>query len=139
MPRPAEPLIVDVEASGFGGHSYPIEIGLALEDGTKFCTLIAPAPDWTHWDESAEEVHRVSRDILETYGKPLDEVAGFLNAILAGKTVYTDGWVVDKPWLTRLFHAAGMDMDFEVTLPSVELPEVEWTFWTPDDAGETSG
>ena len=33
MRRPAEPLIVYVEASGFGGHSYPIEVGLALEGG----------------------------------------------------------------------------------------------------------
>tara|TARA_E500000331_G_C17248663_1_gene710151 strand:+ start:892 stop:1038 length:147 start_codon:yes stop_codon:yes gene_type:complete len=48
MPQVNEPLIVDVEASGFVGDSYPIEIGLALEGGSKFCTLITPAPDWTH-------------------------------------------------------------------------------------------
>ena len=129
MRRPTEPLIVYVEASGFGGHSYPIEVGLALEGGTKFCTLIAPAPDWTHWDDTAEEVQRVSRDILETYGKPLKDVAAFLNEILAGKTVYTDGWVVDKPWLTRLFHAAGMDMDFQVSSLEMILSTEQMETW----------
>ena len=129
MPQPNEPLIVDVEASGFGGESYPIEVGLALEDGSKFCTLIAPAPDWTHWDDDAEKVHRVSRDILETYGKPMQEVAEFLNTILAGKTVYTDGWVVDKPWLTTLFHAAGMQMDFTVSSLEMILSPEQMEIW----------
>ncbi|MBL6692026.1 MAG: hypothetical protein ISP91_16725 [Pseudomonadales bacterium] len=129
MPQPHEPLIVDVEASGFGGDSYPIEIGLALEDGSKFCTLIAPAPDWTHWDDDAETVHRISRDILETYGKPMQDVANFLNDILAGKTVYTDGWVVDKPWLTRLFHAAGVEMDFTVSSLEMILSPEQMEVW----------
>ena len=129
MPQPNEPLIVDVEASGFGGDSYPIEIGLAMEDGSKFCTLIAPAPDWTHWDDDAETVHRISRDILETYGKPMQDVANFLNDILAGKTVYTDGWVVDKPWLTRLFHAAGVEMDFTVSSLEMILSPEQMEVW----------
>ena len=34
------PLIIDVEASGFGPTSYPIEIGLALDDGHKYCILV---------------------------------------------------------------------------------------------------
>lgn len=129
MPQPQEPLIVDVEASGFGGDSYPIEIGLALQDGSKFCTLIAPAPDWTHWDDEAETVHRISRDILETYGKPMRDVANFLNDILSGKTVYTDGWVVDKPWLTRLFHAAGVEMDFTVSSLEMILSPEQMEVW----------
>ena len=29
MPSADRPLIIDIEASGFGGASYPIEIGLA--------------------------------------------------------------------------------------------------------------
>ncbi len=129
MAQPFEPLIVDVEASGFGGESYPIEIGLALEDGNKFCTLIMPAPDWTHWDDDAEKVHRVSRDILETYGKPMREVAMFLNEILHGKIIYTDGWVVDKPWMTRLFFAAGVQMEFTVSSLEMILSEEQMTAW----------
>jgi len=127
--QPVEPPILDVEASGFGGHSYPIEIGLALEGGGKFCTLITPAPDWTHWDDSAEQVHRVSRDIPETYGKPLKEVAQFLNEILYAKTVYTDGWVVDKPWLKTLFHAAGVPMEFTVSSLEMILSDAQMVSW----------
>jgi hypothetical protein len=44
------PAVLDVEASGFGAGSYPIEIGYIASDGTSYCTLIRPAPSWTHWD-----------------------------------------------------------------------------------------
>jgi hypothetical protein len=73
------PIIIDVEASGFGGQSYPIEVGIAMEDGDKYCSLILPAEDWIHWDSDAEKVYRIARDILETYGKPMREVAEHLN------------------------------------------------------------
>ena len=36
------PIIIDIEASGFGRGSYPIEVGLVLPDGTPHCFLIAP-------------------------------------------------------------------------------------------------
>ena len=88
------PLIVDIEASGFGQQSYPIEVGLALEDDHRYCALILPAADWTHWDDSAERVHHISRDILRSYGKPLVEVADQLNQLLAdhtGQTIETIG------------------------------------------------
>lgn len=123
------PLIIDIEASGFGAFSYPIEIGIALQDEKKFCTLILPAAEWTHWDEGAEKIHRIPRDILETYGKPMQEVTSQLNELLAGKTIYTDGWVVDKPWLTTLFHAAGADMQFFVSPLEMILSEPQMASW----------
>jgi hypothetical protein len=123
------PYIIDVEASGFGAASYPIEIGVALDHGDKFCTLILPSPQWEHWDESAEKVHRISRDILETYGTPIEEVADKLNELLGGKTLYSDGWVVDKPWLTTLFHAAGRQMHFTVSPLELILSEQQMARW----------
>lgn len=129
MAQPEQPFIIDVEASGFGARSYPIEVGLAMEDGQKFCTLILPAPDWDHWDDEAEKVHRVPRDILETYGKPMVEVAEELNRLLEGKTVYTDGWVVDKPWLTTLFHEAGVPMSFTISALEMILSEAQMAAW----------
>jgi hypothetical protein len=129
MPSADRPLIIDVEASGFGGTSYPIEIGLALDDGHKYCTLIQPAPDWTHWDAEAERIHRISRDILETYGRPLESVTETLNELLASRTVYSDGWVVDKPWLTTLFHAARADMQFRVSPLELILSELQMAAW----------
>jgi len=129
MPRVENPIIVDVEASGFGGMSYPIEVGIALDDDTKYCSLILPAPDWEHWDDDAEKVHRIARDILETYGKPIQEVAANLNRLLEGKTLYSDGWVVDKPWLTTLFGEAKMDMKFRVSPLELILSEQQMARW----------
>ena len=123
------PYIIDVEASGFGPGSYPIEVGLALEPGVKFCSLIAPAPEWTHWDAAAEQVHRVARDILEIHGKPLDQVAQGLNELLEGKVVYSDGWVVDQPWLIRLFSRVGIAQRFFMSPLEAILSEPQMAVW----------
>lgn len=129
MQRPQEPYIIDVEASGFGGHSYPIEVGVALTDGERFCSLITPAPNWTYWDKGAEDVHHITRDTLESCGKPAKEVARQLNDLLEGKTLYSDGWVVDKPWLTTLFHVAGEPMRFSVSPLELILSEAQMEQW----------
>lgn len=129
MARIIDPIIIDIEASGFGAHSYPIEVGVAIAPEGKFCSLIQPAPDWHHWDHEAEKVHRIARDILEIYGKPMQEVAGHLNDLFAGKTLYTDGWVVDKPWLTTLFHRAGLPMLFSVSPLEMILSEKQMACW----------
>ena len=129
MRRLEKPIIIDVEASGFGSRSYPIEVGVALDDDTKYCSLILPAPDWEHWDSDAEKVHRIARDILETYGNPIQQVAENLNRLLEGKTLYTDGWVVDKPWLTTLFYNAHMEMNFYVSDLEMILSEQQMARW----------
>lgn len=102
------PIIIDVEASGFGAGSYPIEVGVALPDGQTQCFLVKPEPDWNHWDEDSETVHGIRRPLLMTVGKPVREAAALLNQWLVGETVYSDGWHMDRVWLSRLFHAAGM-------------------------------
>ena len=66
--RHREPYIIDVEASGFGNGSYPIEVGVVLNNGEKFCTLIVPAANWTHWDEekciiSLEIFYRITANL----------------------------------------------------------------------------
>jgi hypothetical protein len=43
MATVGNPFIIDVEASGFGAESYPIEIGIALAEGSKYCALIIPS------------------------------------------------------------------------------------------------
>jgi hypothetical protein len=57
------------------------------------------------------------------------DVAMFLNEILEGKTIYTDGWVVDKPWLTTLFHAAGVPMNFTVSSLEMILSPDQMAVW----------
>lgn len=100
------PSILDIEASGFGRASYPIEVGYALADGRTRCTLIRPPAHWTHWDPHAEQIHGIRRDLLLHHGRAPAEVARMLNDDLAGQTVYCDGWAHDYPWLAALFEEA---------------------------------
>lgn len=123
------PYIVDVEASGFGSRSYPIEIGLALEADRRYCSLILPPPAWTYWDSAAEAVHCITRDLLAAHGRPLSRVAVELNRLLAGATVYSDGWTVDKPWITRLFSQAGVRREFSVSPLERILTEPQMEIW----------
>jgi hypothetical protein len=113
------PNIIDIEASGFGPDSYPIEVGFVLGDGQKYCTLISPLDEWVHWDEQAEQVHGISRRTLATHGEPAAQVAAELNRLLQGRTVYSDYWSVDQSWLNTLFYATRMMMGFH--LSSIEL------------------
>ncbi|MEQ8194449.1 MAG: hypothetical protein RIB59_08160 [Rhodospirillales bacterium] len=123
------PSIIDVEASGFGPDSYPIEIGLALDNGAKYCSLVLPASDWTHWDDEAEKVHRIPRDILEDHGKPMKRVANELNELLENKTVYSDGWVVDHPWLVKLFGTCNIAPKFQTSSLEMILSEEQMEAW----------
>lgn len=129
MRQPLRPFIIDIEASGFGPHSYPIEVGLALDPDHKYCSLIAPAPDWTHWDATAETVHRVSRQLLATHGQPATAVALKLNELLGNSTVYSDGWVVDQPWLIKLFSRAGVNQRFSISPLEMILSEHQMEIW----------
>jgi len=108
------PCVLDIEASGFGRSSYPIEVGYALPDGRTVCMLVKPPADWTHWDETAQKVNGITRETLQTHGRPVEERAHTLNADLAGMTVYCDGWAHDYPWLAALFEAAHVRVRFKL-------------------------
>lgn len=123
------PIIIDVEASGFGQSSYPIEIGLAWNKKKRYCSLITPRDGWTHWDENAEEVHNISRDVLIRHGKDVDRVACDLNDALGEAIVYSDGWVVDNPWINKLFRAAGIQRTFYVSPLERILTEPQMEIW----------
>jgi DNA polymerase III epsilon subunit-like protein len=108
------PCVIDIEASGFGRHSYPIEVGYVLPDGRTRCMLVRPAVGWTHWDETAAQVHGITQAILAARGRPVTEVARMLNEELAGQTVYCDGWAHDYTWLAALFEEAGLAPAFKL-------------------------
>ncbi|OQW75522.1 MAG: hypothetical protein BVN35_07625 [Proteobacteria bacterium ST_bin11] len=124
------PNVIDFEASGFGFDSYPIEVGVVLGSGQKYCALIKPARDWTYWDAQAERVHGLSRETLVNCGKPIALVASELNDFLAGKTVYSDGWVVDKPWLLRLFFRCRVQPGFYLSALEMILKEEQMDIWS---------
>jgi hypothetical protein len=105
---------LDIEASGFGRSSYPIEVGFVRDDGLAWCTLIHPLPEWTHWDTGAESVHRIGRETLLRHGRPPLAVALALNEALAGRTVYCDAWAHDYAWLALLYDAADITPAFHL-------------------------
>ena len=128
------PIIIDVEASGFGRGSYPIEVGVALEDGSTRCFLIRPDPDWIHWDSTAESMHGLSRELLIKHGLPPRVVAERLNELLLYKQVYSDAWGHDQSWLSLLFEAAGLPRRFRVESLRCLLEEDHLDYWCTEKA-----
>ncbi len=108
------PVIIDIEASGFGKGSYPIEVGYADMHGKPWCALIKPCDGWTHWNPMAEALHQISHENLLTHGRSVQEVAKHLNDKFIGQTVYSDGWLHDFTWLHSLFNEAEMTPHFKL-------------------------
>lgn len=108
------PNIIDIEASGFGKGSYPIEVGYMSRYGKSWCSLIIPDEDWSHWDQSAESLHQISRSTLFQHGKAIVAVADHLNQVFPNQTVYTDGWLQDYTWISSLFELAEITPRFKL-------------------------
>lgn len=106
------PTIIDIEASGFGTGSYPVEIGIVLSDGSAHCYLIRPYDDWTHWEAETEKLHRLSRETADRFGMDGGYVAGQLNQYLEGQKVYSDAWEHASQLLETLFERAGVSQKF---------------------------
>lgn len=123
------PSIIDLEASGFGRQSYPIEVGYILGNGDTFCSLIKPAEGWDRWDQSAEDVHGISQEILLSVGKPISEIAQTINEQLSGSTIYSDAWGNDSSWLGLLFDEANMPMRFRMDSIRSLLTEEQAARW----------
>ncbi|MFG6459952.1 hypothetical protein ACG04Q_00125 [Roseateles sp. DXS20W] len=123
------PTILDIEASGFGRGSYPIEIGYCAGDGKLFCCLVRPEDDWVHWDAAAEALHGISRTLLLGRGRPARWVAEQLNARLCGQTVFCDGWGHDYTWLNRLYDAVELRPSFRLDDLRKLLSEDEAQRW----------
>lgn len=130
-PLPPAPAFIDVEASGFGRGSYPIEVGIALPGGARDCWLIRPAEHWVHWDRAAERIHGIARHRLLALGRPAEEVARALNQALGGRLVYSDAWGNDMPWLAMLFDAAGVVQRFRLESVRALLSEADAAAWHP--------
>ncbi len=123
------PVVIDIEASGFGRGSYPIEIGYYQPDGQSYCTLIRPEPEWTHWDASAELVHGIPRQILLEKGRAPLDICLDLNTALRGQTIYCDAWAYDYVWLSRLYDVVDMVPSFAMKDLRELLGECEQSLW----------
>lgn len=123
------PNIIDIEASGFGKESYPIEVGYILGNGDTFCSLIQPAKGWDKWDESAEKIHGIGQQTLLKVGHPVTEIAQALNQQLSGETLYSDAWGNDSSWLGLLFDVADLPMRFRIDSIRYLLTEDQAAHW----------
>jgi len=123
------PAVIDVEASGFGAGSYPIEVGVVLPSGRSHCFLVRPVDGWSHWDPQAEAVHGIAREILMARGTEIEEVARNLNEILGGQTVYSDAWGHDRSWLALLFDEAGLSQHFRLESLRALLTDQQLERW----------
>ena len=101
---------VDVEASGLGPYSWPIEIGWGFHGHEPRAVLVRPHEQWSMhaWEKSAECLHRIAPHELIDQGRAALEVALGLNAALSDAEVYSDAPDYDSFWLYRLYDAAGV-------------------------------
>ena len=123
------PTILDIEASGFGSSSYPIEIGLVRGDGLRYWELIKPFDNWTFWHKSAEMVHGISREVLRHNGTNGVHICLELNKLLKGQQVYSDGWVVDSSWLNTLYSRSSVEMEFSLSPLEMIMKESQMKIW----------
>jgi len=107
-----EHFFLDFEASGLLGDSYPIEIGVYGCDGSRLDTLIKPVHYWTYWSHDAQDIHGIIRERLDD-GMSAVDVAGQLNERYQAKTLWADS-NMDSFWMSVLFEAADLDMQFKV-------------------------
>ncbi len=120
---------IDLEASGFGKGSYPIEIGYALDNGDIYCSLISPEQDWKKWDCSAENIHGITREILLEHGKSITQIAHDLNERLSGLTLYSDAWANDSSWLGLLYDSADIIQRFKIESIRYRMSEEQSALW----------
>lgn len=85
------PSIIDIETSGFGAGSYPIEVDYVTHHGNCWCSLITPCDDGQHWNLVPERLHHISRDTLLAHGKSIETVTTQLNEAFHDLVIYTDG------------------------------------------------
>lgn len=107
--RVGDLIIIDLEASGLGPGSWPIEVGIAWAEGGEvrsWSSLIRPEPGWDPeaWDPVAEEIHGISREALAA-APTAWTVATELLSRVAGRPVFSDAPEHDARWLRRLLDA----------------------------------
>lgn len=107
---------LDVEASGLGARSWPVEVGWAFDGGAPTAMLVRPRPEWSSdaWDPKAQALHGLDRERLEREGQDAREVCLAMNEALADAEVYSDAPDWDGFWLFRLFSAAGVRQRFSI-------------------------
>jgi DNA polymerase III alpha subunit (gram-positive type) len=121
--------VIDFEASGFGPESYPIEVGLILNNGMTYQSLISPHEHWTQWEEKASNMHGITREQLLKFGKSPQLVCQELNQYCQDQVLYTDCWAHDQNWLNALYDSVGVSCSFRLNPIEYWLTEAQMDKW----------
>jgi hypothetical protein len=105
--HPPEPgragiLFFDITVSGLDERGFPVEIGWVGVDGAGNSVLIRPQRHWTYWSCKAEQMHRISREMLASAGMPAAEAAQLVADTIRDRIVYTGAPEWDRHWLRML-------------------------------------
>ncbi len=120
--------VLDVEASAKSWFGYPVEIAFAStwEDGqitTEFSFIRHDVwLDHLPWTQEAENLHKLSKEFLVRAGRPVLEVAHWLNQRLDGMEGLV-GDELDMEWIKRLYKEAGIEPSFTLRLIKDAFPE----------------
>jgi len=109
---PADRIFVDFEASGIHPDSYPIEIGIVGPD-FEFEALIQPVRYWTYWSHDAQDMHGITRYLIESQGVAPIQLCQQLNDRFSGQVLWSNSHY-DALWVDILFEAAGIQPEFEI-------------------------
>jgi hypothetical protein len=111
-------LFIDIEASGLGSASFPIEIGWVLDDEAEpESFLVRPHATWdfaSGWSAQSAALHSIAPAMLEAEGLSVDEACTGLNEVTHGRLVVSDAPQHDDWWLGRLYAAAGREKNWAV-------------------------
>jgi len=121
---PLYPTFLDIEATGLIIDSYPIEIAWNAPNGELTSFLIKPHKEWTYWSETAEKLHRISRNELEQDGISLKQACAQLNDAFSGGHIFSDAPDFERHWLDRLYDTARMKRPFAIKNIS-EIPRIK--------------
>jgi hypothetical protein len=83
-------------------------VAWVFEDGASESHLIRPAPAWTDWDEQAEAIHHIPRDLLVAEGRAHDWVAQRMIEQLQGHDLLATAPSWDGKWLSVLLRSADL-------------------------------
>ncbi len=128
--KPIMLAVIDIEASGFGRGSYPIEVGVVMPTGDSHCWLIRPLPHWQHWEAEAAALHGISRKDLIQHGHSPETVAQALNQLLRGLCVYSDAWGHDLSWIGQLFDSVDRVPAFRLDAITSLLSDTQIDAWS---------
>lgn len=112
---------IDIEASGLGDNSFPLEIGWTKDGIDIHEFFIKPHVSWDieEWDPNAENLHGISKDFILENGINSIDIALIMNEHLSGYTLLSDSHLNDIKWINKLFVSNEIKREFKIV--SIDL------------------